>query len=311
MKKDFVKTLCPPEADITEGIITGNTMMLYLLTGRDPECLIKAPFKPDWLGDETIEIEGVSFYLPPCISAFVGADAVCAAVAVDLCDGGTKLLTDIGTNGEILLAHNGKMYCSSAAAGPAFEGFGLTHGMGASKGAIEHVTLAGNKFIYKVIGDSEPIGLCGSGMIDLAACLKQTGVLEENGSLNVSHEFIDGKDINMIQLAKSAVCAGIIATMEKAGIKSEEIEIFFIAGGFGKNLNIQNAANIGLFPFVLSGKAELTGNSAISGAAMLCGKDNKKEICCDLVKKAEVIKLTEEEIFVKKFIECMAIRPII
>ncbi len=310
--KEFIKTLCPTGARMTEGVITGNTMMLYLLTGRNPECLTKAPFEPDWFGDKEIELAGMKFYIPPCISAFVGADAVCGAVAVNLGDDHrTKLLADIGTNGEILLWHNGKMYCSSAAAGPAFEGFGLSYGMGASEGAVEHVTLAGNKLIYKVIGDVGARGLCGSGIIDMMACLKQTGMLEENGELTDSVKLIDNKDINMIQLAKSAVCAGIITTLEKAGVETGQVETFYIAGGFGKNLNIQNAASIGLFPFTLAGKAELTGNSALVGAALLCGNESKKEMARKLSRKAETVKLTEEEIFVKKFIECMAIKPII
>lgn len=309
---EISEVLCPPDVNVRSGVITGNTTMLYLLTGRNPECLTKAPFEPDWLGDEEIEISGIKYYIPPCISAFVGADAVCATLSTEMTEqNNTTLLTDIGTNGEILLWHKNKLYCASAAAGPAFEGFGLSHGMGASKGAVEHVINMGNKLTYKVIGDTEPEGLCGSGVIDLMACLKQTGILEENGTLTEPQMLMDNKDINMIQLAKSAICAGILTVMDKAGVTTSQIAAFYIAGGFGKNLNIQNAAAIGLYPFSLSGKINLTGNSALKGAVLLCGNSENKEKVRNICKKTETIKLTEEENFAKKFIECMAIRPII
>ncbi len=309
---EIANALCPENVPVTKGVITGNTTMLYLMTGRNPECLTKAPFDPDWLGNEEIEIAGIQFYIPPCISAFIGADAVCAVISTGMEEQtATVLLADIGTNGEILLWHESKLWCTSAAAGPAFEGFGLSHGMGASEGAVEHVYIAGDKLTYKVIGNKEPQGLCGSGIIDLIACLKQTGVLEVNGTLNENHSLINGNDVHMIQLAKAAVCAGIMTVMEKVDVKPNQIETFYIAGGFGKNLNIQNAAHIRLFPLGLSKKAKVTGNSALKGAAMLCSNRDLKDKCKNLCQKAEVIKLTEEEAFAKKFIECMAIKPII
>lgn len=296
---------------VSYGVITGNTTMLYLLTGRDTACLTEAPFEADWLGDETVEISGISYYLPCCVSAFIGADVLCAVIASGLykCEE-TALLVDMGTNGEIALWHKGMLTCCSAAAGPAFEGFGLSMGMAASEGAIEHVCAVGGRLIYQVIGGGTPKGICGSGIIDMIACLKQQGILQENGALTEENPFINGSDVRLIQLAKSAVCAGISTILEKKRTDALTVDKMWLAGGFGKNINMQNAANIGLFPFYLANKAQSLGNGALKGAVMMCGGENVVNEARKLAGKAETVQLAGDSVFEKAFIAGMAVKSV-
>lgn len=298
-------------ASVKSGVITGNTTMLYLLTGRNPFCLTEAPFDADWTGDEETDIGGINFYLPPCISAFIGADVLCAVLASGMTrQPESSLLADMGTNGEIALWHSGRLTCCSAAAGPAFEGFGLSMGMAASEGAIEHVCSAGNRLIYNVIGGGEPKGICGSGIIDMIACMKHQGILQENGVLTEENPFINGSDIRLIQLAKSAVCAGIMTILEKKETDAGSIGKMWLAGGFGKNINMQNAANIGLFPFYLANKAQSLGNGALKGAVMMCSSETARDEARILAGKAETVQLAGDSVFEREFISGMAIKSV-
>ena len=266
-------------------IITGNTTMLYLLTGRNPEALSHAPFEADWLFDEQVELLGKTAYLPPCMNAFVGADISCAVLSAKQCSGGTSLLVDVGTNGEIALWKNGVLYVSSTAAGPAFEGAGISCGCGSVAGAIDKVWLEDGALAAHTIGEEEAVGVCGSGLIDAVACFLENGLVDETGATDADElPMRDGiclqpADIRAVQLAKAAIAAGIETLMECAGASVEEIETLYIAGGFGSHLNVLSAARIGLIPAELAGKVKVLGNAALSGAAMLLlDRDKLEEI---------------------------------
>ena len=165
--------------------VTGNTAMLYLFTGISPESLSHAPFQATRLFGECCPASRLGLhstapdavvYLPRCMSAFVGADITTALLASGLCRGDeTRLLVDIGTNGEMALWHRGKLYCCSTAAGPAFEGTGLSMGMRGQDGAVDHVVLHSGILEPHVIGDGLPRGICGSGAVDALACLLEAG----------------------------------------------------------------------------------------------------------------------------------------
>lgn len=257
-------------------VVTGNTAMLYLLTGQDPTCLSAAPFQADCLFGKGDALLGIPVYYPPCLSAFVGADISCAVLdsGMDLQER-TALLCDIGTNGEIALWKDGGLYVTSTAAGPAFEGAGISCGCGSIPGAIDRVWVEDGKICIHTIGDRPAAGLCGSGLVDAVAAFLQTEDIDETGA--VEEDFLPlsetvrllPADIRTVQLAKGAIAAGIRTLLEQAGTSEEEIDVFYIAGGFGSHLNVASAAAIGLIPESLGPKARILGNAALAGAAWL------------------------------------------
>ena len=256
-------------------VITGNTTMLYLLTGRDPKRLSCVPFEADCLFDEEITVCGIPAYLPACMNAFVGADITCATFISRMCEGKTTLLCDVGTNGEIALWKDGTLYVTSTAAGPAFEGAGISCGCSSVRGAIDTVQVCDGQLQLHTIGDAPAVGLCGSGLIDaVAALLKlewmdETGALEDDDVVLAPGVVLTQKDIRSMQLAKAAIAAGIATLLEVSNTDPDEIETLYLAGGFGSHLNIQSAAAIGLFPEELTDKVKVIGNAALAGAAQL------------------------------------------
>lgn len=262
-----------PSVTIDSMVLTGNTTMLYLLMGLDPEPLSHAPFFAEHLFDDETAILGIPAYLPPCMSAFVGADITCAVLASGMCDiNETALLCDIGTNGEIALWKNGTLYVTSTAAGPAFEGALISCGCGSVAGAIDKVWLDENQICVHTIGNAAPLGICGSGLIDAIAAGLQCGSIDETGALE-DDTFVlcagielQPRDIRAVQLAKAAIAAGIATLTETAGVSTEEIQTLYIAGGFGSHLNVESAANIGLIPSELKSRVKILGNASLAGA---------------------------------------------
>lgn len=257
-------------------VITGNTTMLYLLTGRNPVSLSRAPFSADCLFDETLCISGRKVYLPRCLHAFVGADITCALISSGLCDSEkTALLSDVGTNGELALWKDGELLITSTAAGPAFEGAGISCGCGSIAGAIDRVWIQNGRLAVHTIADAPAAGVCGSGLIDAVAAGLALGEIDETGAMaGDAMALAPGicllpADIRAVQLAKAAVAAGVETLLETAGITPDEVDSFLIAGGFGSHLNTESAASIGLFPPALARKAKAVGNASLAGAACL------------------------------------------
>ena len=256
-------------------VITGNTTMLYLLTGRDPSCLSCVPFEADTLFDVDTRILDASAYLPPCMNAFVGADITCAVLASRMCEKKTALLCDIGTNGEIALWKDGVLYVTSTAAGPAFEGAGISCGCSSIPGAVDRAWVENGGLWLHTIGNTKPVGLCGSGLIDVVAALLDLEWMDETGALDEDEEMLAPgvvllqKDIRAMQLAKAAIAAGIQTLLEVSGTDCGQIETLYIAGGFGSHLNIGSAVKIGLIPEELEEKVQVIGNAALAGASQL------------------------------------------
>lgn len=347
---------CDP-AQIDTMVVTGNTSMLYLLTERDPQALSQAPFQADWLAGEWVEGEALDLicsrarvWLPPCISAFVGADITTALLAVDILKGeNNRLLVDIGTNGEMVLWKDGRLSCCATAAGPAFEGAGLSMGMQGEEGAISHVTWAepeGNarhtvcegfgeaaghgvwegpgeatghaactaaqsSFRVEVIGGGAPRGICGSGVIDAVYCLLKSGRLDETGYLEEETAVIGGEvtmnqeDIRKIQLAKSAICAGMETLLEREKISAEQLDELLVAGGFGSFLNLESARGIGLLPKAEPKKTTVCGNAALAGAAKILWAAEEVEEAARIVNAAKPLNLAADQIFFDKYMEGM------
>ncbi|HIU31971.1 MAG TPA: DUF4445 domain-containing protein [Candidatus Caccousia avistercoris] len=308
-----------PVEQIDAAVVTGNTAMLYLLTETCPDALSHAPFQADRLfGEETaagrlgLPCRDAAVYLPPCMSAFVGADITTALLASGICNSpGTRMMADIGTNGEIALWAEGHLRCCSTAAGPAFEGAGISMGMPGKDGAIDHVSLQGGKLCAHVLGDAPPAGICGSGIVDALACLLETGDLDETGFLEDEEALLlppvrlTQKDIRMVQLAKSAVCAGMRTLLHTAGIPMDQVEELAIAGGFGSYLDAGNAGRIGLIPPELAPRVRVLGNAALSGASMLLLNRDFRPAAQALAAQAETVDLTSSEEFLAAYTEGM------
>lgn len=317
---------------ISRIVITGNTTMLYMLMNRDVDCLSHAPFEADERFGRDFPLKfaaapSASCYLTRCNSAFVGGDITTAVLASGITDGDkTALLIDVGTNGEIALIHNGKMYCSSTAAGPALEGAGIYMGMPALGGAVSRVWLDEKELRVETIGGLPDTGICGSGVIDAVAALLKAGIVDETGLiLEEDHDFTEyiteagdalavrlgentlftQKDVRAVQLAKSAICAGICTLLHEAGLTPGDVERFVIAGGFGSHINVESAAAIGLFPAALAEKAEVLGNAALEGAEMLLQRKAFYAESEQIAERMETVDLSSNPYFSDQYMESM------
>lgn len=267
-------------------VLTGNTTMLYLLTGRNPESLSHAPFKADTLFDNEVDMLEGRAYLPPCMNAFVGADITCAVLDSGMCrNRATSLLCDIGTNGELALWKDGRLYVTSTAAGPAFEGADISCGCASVSGAIDKVWVANGEIVAHTIGGEKAVGVCGSGLIDAVAAglmteaIDETGALEDNSLPLADGVALQSRDIRSVQLAKAAIAAGITTLIKTAGASVDEIETLYIAGGFGSHLDVRSATAIGLIPKALTNRVKVLGNAALSGAVRaLLDTDSTEEL---------------------------------
>ena len=306
--------------DIDAVVITGNTTMLYLLTERDPECLSRAPFIADELVGRFAEPEELTLpsvpeakiYLAGCISAFVGADITTALLAAGICGRSENaLMADIGTNGELALWDGKTLRCCSTAAGPVFEGAEISQGMSGRPGAIDHVRAEDGEISCHVIGGGKAEGICGSGIIDACAVMCDEEIIDETGYMEdevfelTPEVSVTQKDVRMVQLAKSAICAGIHTLLSEASFAPGELAALFIAGGFGSFLDVKSAARIGLYPPEFEEKAVVIGNAALSGASMILLRKEFMEQAASLAEMAGTVELSTNKVFMEKYIDCM------
>lgn len=289
--------------------VVGNTAMLTLLSGRDPSFLAAAPFA---LREPFGEFVG-NCYLGRCASAFIGADVVAAMLAAGFDEpngGAPRLLADVGTNGEIALTAGGRLLCCSTAAGPALEGAGISQGMTAQAGAIDAV-IGG---ACRVIGGGEARGICGSGLLDAIAHMLDVGALDETGlilskdrryRLPGTEVFITQTDVRAVQLAKSAIRAGIETLLAEAGLAPEDVPELLLAGGFGSRLNPESAERIGLLPPGFAKKTRAMGNAAGMGASLLLLSRPCLEACEAIAARAETLELSASAAFMARYVEHM------
>lgn len=323
-------------ASVQKAAFVGNTAMLCLLTEGDAARLCASPFLPERLFGETVPaaslglaglLRDAEVYLGRCVSAFVGADITAAMLASRL-DEAKKpvLLMDIGTNGEMALAKDGKIRVCSTAAGPAFEGAGIYCGTQAVPGAVSGVEFRDGGFFVRTIGGGEPCGICGSGLIDAAAALLGAGILDETGRIDEERAASFGvltraedtsavvlknkivltqKDLRKFQLAKAAVCAGAETLLHHSGLAAEELSETLLAGGFGSFLPAGNAAATGLLPAGCGGRTRAVGNAAGSGASMLLQSAAERRRSEELAAAAETVDLSTDAFFMERYVEDM------
>ncbi|MBP5273713.1 MAG: DUF4445 domain-containing protein [Abditibacteriota bacterium] len=296
--------------DIYTATVAGNTCMCHIAAGIPPFTLGVSPYIPtdtkaaDMAAADTgldINPAGVVQFLP-CIGGFVGADNVAVILSAMPETDRTLMAVDIGTNGEIALWHKGRLSVCSAAAGPAFEGAGISCGMRGGAGAIDKVYMENGVFTVRVCGGEKAKGICGSGLVDAVKVLLQEGAVDISGRLLSPDEFsgnpsiaerlregekgaefvialpeesfsgypvtLKHSDIRSLQLAKGSICAAVRTLLEHNGISEGDLEGLFLAGGFGNYLDKGSAIAIGLLPRLDPSLIIPAGNGAGTGAVM-------------------------------------------
>lgn len=331
--------------DVYALTVAGNTAMHHLFFGIQPRYLAGAPYVPAVTRPVTADACDIGvkinpagkIYAFPNIAGFVGGDTVASALISEMDKADKlKLLIDIGTNGEIVLGTKTRLLACSVAAGPAFEGVQISCGMRGASGAIDHVSM-GEEYKYSVIGDVPPRGIAGSGLVDAAAGLLETGVIDKAGRVlkpeEVKNEqgrkyrdriieisgilsfllaentgtgkaiYISQKDIRQFQLAKGAVAAGIEILLKIYGAETDDIDEVLLAGAFGNYLNPSSACRTGLIPQELEGKTTGIGNAAGGGAKLALLSENEYERAAMLSKKIQYIELSARPEFNSTFLK--------
>ena len=302
---------------ITRGAVVGNTAMHHLLLGIDPRPLITPPYMPKERQARELPAKGLlpisgTVRVLPNIAGFVGGDTVGCLVASRF-DKRQELtlLIDIGTNGEMVLGNKDRALACSTAAGPAFEGAKISCGMRGAEGAVDHVFLRDGKVQYHVIGDKAPLGLCGSGLLDLVAVLLETGDMDETGRLEqgdyrlCDNVVLTQKDVREVQLAKAAIRAGIELMARHLGKPVESIEKVLLAGAFGNYLDPASACKIGMIPPVLLDRIQPIGNAAGAGAKLCALSAQEFAYGTRLARETEFLELAALPEFQDQYVDCL------
>jgi uncharacterized 2Fe-2S/4Fe-4S cluster protein (DUF4445 family) len=258
----------------------------------------------------------------PVISGHLGADAAACMLAVDLAhEERLVAIMDIGTNTELILGNKDRILAASCPAGPAFEGGAISCGMPGLDGAIEDVVLDDDgKFLFKVIGDIEPAGICGSGLVDLMSELLRTGRLNKLGrfpddlvcyTLDEQNkiDFLES-DVNELAQAKGANVAGLQVVFNNYGVSFDDVDMFYLAGGFGRHLKADASKRIGLIPDIDDSKIVHVGNAAIEGATIALLSQSKRDELESMVKTVEHCRLETHPTFFDFFVEGCQFKPV-
>lgn len=327
---------------IAGAVIAGNTTMLHLLAGVDPSPMGRAPFVPAFLEHRVQSAREIGLtslppetpiHLLPGFSAFVGSDLVAGSCCTGLADAeDPTLLVDIGTNGEIVLSHDGRLFATATAAGPAFEGGRLASGSRAVAGAITHLAWTAGQHspvLETIPGGRATIGLCGSAYVDLLAVGRKAGLLSPNGrfvdpfweSLPTGYRYhnvtdrgvllrehdratlVTEADIAQLLQAKAAIAAGILAVLHHAGLAPVDVRRMYLAGGFGLHLDLGSAIACGLLPGFAAEQIEVVGNTALGGAWLALVDDSVIPEMSRLARSAETVELNLEPGFEDLFID--------
>lgn len=322
---DLLSRLCREagveKAQISGLCVTGNTTMLHLAAGLDPRSLSQAPFTPQSLFGQTIDLRlpgfpGLPAYLPRCISAYVGADITCSILASDLLHlPGKRLLVDVGTNGEMALKTDSGLLCCATAAGPAFEGAGISCGSAACAGAISAVALEDEQLRCEVLGGGEAKSLCGSGLIDAVACFLRRGDLSPKGrtkeDLPLSGAVrLTQMDIRQLQLAKGAIRGGMDTLLTAAALSYEDLDGILLCGGFGSRLDPLSAEAIGLLPSGAAAKTKAIGNAAGAGAGRILQSRACRDEAAGIPDCSRLVELSASGYFQKRYIRAMNFPPL-
>lgn len=328
--------------NVTRIVFSGNTVMSHLALGLSPLCIGTIPFEPItkvYSEHAALEIgltccPNATVASVPSISGYVGGDIVSDLYISELTNDGLELLVDIGTNGEIVLSDCGELKATATAAGPAFEGAGLLHGMRAAEGVIETIVCnADDSISYQTIGDKPAIGICGSAAVDFMATALKTGLLNQMGRFDLDRleaanrldrmdchgmivnacVIVPGQititefDVSQILKAKAAVYAGIRTLIERTGHQLADLDRLVLAGGFAAHLKLKNAITIGLLPELPIEKFDVVGNGSLAGAYAALGSSNVWKELQVISERPESFHLADTEEFYDRFIDALAL----
>lgn len=333
-----IESLPVDPATIYEAVVAGNTTMRDLFFGLDVQPIGQLPYRSvteaAWRSGAaratSIGRTARQLRLPmhprarvhglPLIGSHVGADAAAVLLAVALADREEiGVVMDIGTNTEIIVGNRHRLMAASCPAGPAFEGGGVTCGMPALDGAIERVRIGDDGAVSTaVIAGAEPVGICGSGLVDLLSELRRTGTLNAQGRLAGEPEFVvDGPrrialteaDINELAQAKGANAAGTRILLETYGASLDRVARFYLAGGFSAHLDVDAARRIGLIPDLPADRYVKVGNAALAGAAAALLSRDARAALEELVRRVEHVQLEAHPRFFELFVEGCQFEP--
>ena len=336
--------------DIYEITVAGNATMQHILAGVPAEQIAHSPYVAAFSESVSIQAEQVGLNINPCgymiispaVAGHIGGDTVAVVLAAEMeYDSGVSLAVDIGTNGEIVLAHDGQIYCCSTAAGPAFEGAKIEFGMRGASGAIEKINYENNKVKIEIIDNCKAKGICGSGLIDILACLLNYGIIDKTGRLLTKEDapesspealterlteynnqpafllvpksendctqdiLLTQRDIRETQLGKAAIAAGIETLLAVANLSTSDIDRVYLAGAFGNYLHPDSALRVGLFPNVDKDKIISIGNAAGAGAIMMLTNKSLRQYASDLAEIMEYVELAGRPEFQMLFADKM------
>jgi uncharacterized 2Fe-2S/4Fe-4S cluster protein (DUF4445 family) len=328
-------------------VVVGNTCMHHLLLGIDPSFVGLAPYAPVMRHGLTVPARDLLLKLPPearvcllpLVAGFVGADAVAVALATRIGDTPEiRIAVDIGTNGEVLLGSRERLWACSAPAGPAFEGAQIRHGMRGALGAIDRVTVDDDIHVH-TIGDTPPLGICGSGLVDLIAGLLEAGVVDPSGLIDMDGRdrlpaglrdrvlmrgeerqvvvvrageggatreiVLTQDDVRQVQLAKGAIASGVVMLQHVAGIATDAVTELMLAGGFGNYISIPSALRIGLIPPLPPARVRYVGNAASLGAQLCLLSERARADAERVAARIEHISLASHPDFEQIFVDAM------
>lgn len=327
--------------DIYAAVAAGNTTMSHFLLGLTPCSIRLEPYVPTadeypqiLAGEIGIDINpNAILETIPTVASYVGGDIVAGVMSCGIADHPeVKGLIDIGTNGEIAIGNNEWLVCCSASAGPAFEGGGTRCGMRAIKGAIEKIQISDGIVSYETIGQAPPRGICGSGLIDCIHELVKNGIIGADGKFNRTLKderltvqddvpqytvapgeetetgepvVITESDIDNLIKSKGAVFAAIKSLVDYIGLSFDQIDRFYVAGGFGSFLNISKAISIGLLPDIALEKIQFIGNSSLTGARMSLLSESALEKCVNISRSMTNIELSNYQPFMDEYIAAL------
>ena len=300
-------------------VFSGNTIMTHLILGYTVDGLAKYPFVPYTLDSVSFVEKRRNLFFMPGISAFIGGDIVSGLYYIQKRLQKTKdkedsfLLVDLGTNAEIVLYDGQNYFCTSASAGPALEGASLSCGVASVRGAINHLSIDKGKCTFTTIGGESPIGLCGSGVVDLIHELHRNKIIDEGGLLidEYSNGFpvaekviVTGEDIQQVLLAKAAIYSAITMLLKEAKFPVDNIDHLYVSGGLGASIGVWAASGIGIFPSQLIPKFESVGNTSLLGTIEFA-RNKEEDVLKDIIKKSKVVILNDNPEFEKIFLDSL------
>lgn len=325
--------------DLWQAVVVGNPTMLHLLLGISPVGIDHAPYTPVF--EHAVEVPaqdiGLSIRrdarvcLLPAISAYVGADIVGGILATHLGQlPGPELLVDVGTNGEMVLAVDGRRIACSTAAGPAFEGASISQGMYALPGAIDIVRISQGVLDCSTIGGKQAVGICGTGVLSAVSVLLQAGLIDQSGRLSpigsplderlsgtgresrfrltneAPHVFLSQGDIREFQLAKAAIRTGIDTLLSAVTLDAADLARVLVAGALGAHLDVGAALRTGLLPPLVPGKILAAGNTAGKGAVLSLLDRHCRFEANAIAEHTEYLELAKSKVFSKLYLDRIA-----